>query len=392
MKPIVSIIIVHYHAKRELFNCLLSIKVSHPKVPYEVIVVDNDEQQIANLQLKQKFPWVRYLRSPGNIGFGAGNNLGAKVARGEYLLFLNPDTIVLKKSVDVLVNRLKMNEKLGIIAPQLLDEAGTIYPLQGTERLTPTSGLVAHAIVNRIFPNNPISRQFWIADWDRRSAREVEAVEGSAFMLRQQLFADLEGFDQRFFLYFEETDLCLRVRKKGLRILVEPKAKIIHLSERSTENKKQALEHFRKSRAYFFTKHYGSLKGGLTRSLFWIMDSWKLLVFILLTVLLSFQMNRQKIRVPEVSTFERMMIVKRIIKDSQGQPFATRFQKKGKFIDELGEYRDLFLKENAPLVDEAELEYLIIEGDQPLDKQNKRIFYFQGATVVRDEPKPRQQE
>lgn len=291
MKPDVSIIIVHYRVRAELFNCLSSIAASTPKISYEVIVVDNDERQAIEKALKKRFPWVRYVRSPGNIGFGAASNLGEKVARGQYLFFLNPDTLVTDQSIDILVNRLKKDPKIGIAAPQMLDEVKRIYPLQGTGRLTPITALVAHSLVNRILPTNPVSRKFWILDWNRESAREVETIEGSAFLMRKLTFDNLGGFDEKFFLYFEETDLCARVRIQGLRILVEPKAKIIHLFERSTKDRNLALNIFRRSRSYYFRKHFGLLKGGLIQALFWVMDRWKPLAFILVTILVSYLMT-----------------------------------------------------------------------------------------------------
>src|SRR3989344_3100604 len=95
-----SIIIVHYKVKDELFNCIKSILNSKPKTKYEIIVVDNDEENIIEKDLKDRYPKVRYIKTPKNIGFGAGCNLGAKFAKGNYLFFLNPDTRVLPESLD----------------------------------------------------------------------------------------------------------------------------------------------------------------------------------------------------------------------------------------------------------------------------------------------------
>src|SRR3989344_503775 len=91
MKPKISIIIVNYHVKRELFDCIASIFTSGAKVPFEIIVVDNEEVRVIEKDLKKQFPRIKYIKSPGNIGFGGGNNLGVSIAKGEYLFFLNPD-------------------------------------------------------------------------------------------------------------------------------------------------------------------------------------------------------------------------------------------------------------------------------------------------------------
>src|SRR3989344_286809 len=96
----ISIIIVNYKVEEEVINCITSILNSKPKVNFEIIVVDNDEKNIIEKDLKDRYPKVRYIETPKNIGFGAGCNLGAKFAKGNYLFFLNPDTRVLPESLD----------------------------------------------------------------------------------------------------------------------------------------------------------------------------------------------------------------------------------------------------------------------------------------------------
>lgn len=286
MKPKLSIISVHYRAKEELFSCLESIYESQPEVAYEVIVVDNDERQTIKKKLKQKYPWVKYVRSPGNIGFGRGNNLGAKETSGKYLFFLNPDTLVKRGAIDILMRG--MEEKSpGIIAPQLLNKDGKIYPFQCTGKLTPMTALIALSVLNKLFPNNPVCSKFWLSDWDKNSTREVEFVHGSAFMISKKDFKALGGFDENFFLYFEDTDLCLRARKIGLNILFYPKAKVIHLGERSRQHRKKALGIFKKSRRYFLVKHYGFLSGYTTQAALLLMEEWKAVSVVLAIILLS---------------------------------------------------------------------------------------------------------
>lgn len=252
-----SIVIVHYQAKRELFGCLKSIKKSQPDFPSEIIVVDNDEEKTIEMELQEKFPEVKYMKSPRNIGFGAGNNLGAKSATGEFLFFLNPDTQIFKDTPKILINFLIENEKVGIAAPLLLDENKKPYPLQGTRELTPLTALFALSFLNELFPQNPISKNYWLLDWGKMHAREVAVVPGTAFLIRRQLFEKIGGFDESFFLFFEETDLCRRVKKLGWQIFINPQAKVIHLWGRSTPKTKKTKNIFRQSRFYYFRKHWG---------------------------------------------------------------------------------------------------------------------------------------
>lgn len=255
----ISIIIVHYKVKEELFACLQSVQESSSSHASEVIVVDNDETKTIETALKGKFPSVKYVKSPGNIGFGAGNNLGAKYARGDYLFFLNPDTKVFPGTIDKLIEFMEKNKKAGIAAPLLLNRQGRPYPLQGAGELTPLVGMVVLSFLNKLFPKNPISQKYWLFDWDKRGIKEVAVVPGTALIISKSLFKKVGGFDERFFLYFEESDLCRRVRNLGYKIYMDPTAPVIHLWGRSTKGISEMNKIFNQSRFLYFRKHFGLL-------------------------------------------------------------------------------------------------------------------------------------
>jgi len=253
----VSLIIVYYHAKEPLFACLDSLKAKI-KFPHEVIVVDNDEKKTIDKEIKKSYPWVTYLKSPGNAGFGAGNNLGAHHAKGEYLFFLNPDTIVSQDILIPLVEFLQKNKKAAIVAPLLLDPQKKTYPLQGTSLLTPLRAIFSLSFINKFFPNNSISKKYLLKGWDKTKTKEVDVIPGTAFMIRKKIFAEVNGFDEHFFLYFEENDLCKRVKERGHKIFITPGAKLIHLwGKGGTQETKNINAIFAASRWYYFKKHYG---------------------------------------------------------------------------------------------------------------------------------------
>lgn len=260
-----SIIIVHYKAKKELFDCLSSIRKSKPSFSYEIIVVDNDEDETVKPELAKKFIEARYIKSLGNIGFGAGNNLGASKAHGEFLFFLNPDTIVKHGAIDTLVEFLQKNPGVGIVAPLLINKDGTPCHIQVTTELTPVEGMVAHSFINKYFPENAISRRYFLHSWDKKGTKEVGVIQGAAFVIRRKIFEELHGFDERFFLYFEETDLCRRMRKLGYKIYMYPKAKVIHLEGRSVRDNAQNKKIFAQSRFQYFEKHFGILPAMLVQ-------------------------------------------------------------------------------------------------------------------------------
>lgn len=254
-----SIIIVHYKVKEELFECIKSIQKAKSKIPYEIIIVDNDEKEIIEHDLKKIFPEVKYIQALENIGFGAGNNLAAKVAKGKYLFFLNPDTTVFSGAIDNLVSFLEKQKEAGIVAPLLVNAKEQPYP-QGSKKLGVSQGIVCLSFINKLFSNNPISKDYFLRNWDKKTLGEVDVVPGSAFLIRRSIFEKIGGFDENFFLYFEEFDLCNRVKDLGYKIFILPEAKVKHLWEVSTKRADFDIKKiFQKSRFYYFKKYYGFL-------------------------------------------------------------------------------------------------------------------------------------
>ncbi len=253
----VSIIIVHYHVEKELFKCLDSIRESNPKLSYEIIVVDNDEKKNIAESLRKKFPKVIYIPNK-NKGFGQGNNVGAKIAKGKYLFFLNPDTQVFPGTIDNLTFFLKKHIDVAIAAPLLLGLDGNPYQ-QGSLELTPVRAVLALSFLNKLFPNNAISRKYYLFDWDRKSTKEVNVAPGTAFIIKKDVFKQVDGFDNNLFLYFEEFDLCKRVKALGYKIFIYPKSRIFHAWGFSTKQRVDIKNIFAESRFYYFKKHFGLL-------------------------------------------------------------------------------------------------------------------------------------
>lgn len=260
----VSIIIVNYHVKKELLACIASIYTSKPQATFEVIVVDNDERKTIEKDLKKQFPKVVYIANE-NKGFGQGNNIGANQAKGEYFFFLNPDTIVHPEAIDHLVGFLQKKKDVGIVAPLLLGKDGKPYQ-QGTQKLTPLRAFFSLSFIHKMFPKNKVARDYLLLDWDRKSVKEVDVAPGTAFMIRKDLFEKIH-FDEHFFLFFEEFDLCKRIRQAGYNIFITPQAKVAHVWGVSTQQRDDIAAIFQKSRFYYFKKHFGFLKALLTEAI-----------------------------------------------------------------------------------------------------------------------------
>ena len=197
-------------------------------------MVDNDEEKSIQKELHMKFPKVFYIPNK-NKGFGQGNNVGAKKAKGDYLFFLNPDTKLLNNTIDILAGFLNKNKEVGIAAPSLFDRKNKPFQLQGSLELNPLRAVFALSFLVKLFPQNKFYQEYYLQNWDKKSLKEVDVAPGTAFMIKKDIYEKIGGFDENFFLYFEEFDLCRRIKKIGLKIFINPDAKVYHSWGASTE-------------------------------------------------------------------------------------------------------------------------------------------------------------
>ncbi|MDJ0797348.1 MAG: glycosyltransferase family 2 protein [Calothrix sp. MO_167.B12] len=246
-----SIILVNYNGADVLPDCLNSIDKFIPEDNCEIIVVDNASQDGSVEFITDKFPHVKLIELSENRGFGAGNNAGARIASGEFLLLLNTDTILTENILPHLIELMQNNPQIGIIGPKLLNADGSFQisfahaiSIQGeyqTQRL--------HQAVN-----NP--SQLQVIEQQYQHLQGVDVVVGAAFLIRSSLFHELGGFDEKFFMYFEESDLCQRVLNQGYKVIYTPEVSLIHLKGYSTQQaaSPMAIE-YRRSQMYYYHKH-----------------------------------------------------------------------------------------------------------------------------------------
>ena len=234
----VSIIIVFFSGKEKLLECLGSIKNHKSNYSLEVIVVNNGVEKIES-DIKHTIPNIHYIKSPKNGGYGYGNNLGAEKAKGKYLFILNPDTKLISHAIDILGVYLDKHPSTAIVSPILVDWKQFPYELQGTETLTPPRGAVAHSFLNKLFPNNFISRKFYLKNISRNVVHEVGR------------------FDENIFMFYEEADLGKRVQNAGYTVAMHPKAHVIHFWTNKEKGDAKMAAIAAKSRFYYFKKHYG---------------------------------------------------------------------------------------------------------------------------------------
>lgn len=226
----VSIIIVNYNTKDILAECLRSIVENVRHVRYETIVVDNASTDGSAEMVAREFPQVNLIACTENHGFAKGNNIGLETAKGAFVFYLNPDAMLLNDAVDRLHRFLVENPGAGMVGPRLfLDEARKHHPSIRTYT-TPSN------IVFRYLPGYKLLHQLY-EGWAVRktSVQCVDWLVGAALMAPRQLLQELKGFDEAFFVYSEEEDLCRRVNRAGKLVVYYPDAEVIHIGGASSK-------------------------------------------------------------------------------------------------------------------------------------------------------------
>jgi GT2 family glycosyltransferase len=235
-KDKVSIIIVNWNTKQLLLDCIKSIYDYTKNIDYEIIVVDNASSDGSADAVLNAFPEVKLISLDKNVGFAAGCNRGFEESYGNFIFYLNPDTLVNSKAVYELVSFLKLNSEIGIVGPGMIDKDGNSQ-ISSFGIFPSAKEAFLHAIrIWRIAPKSRLAKKFLAVPENASGWVYTGHLLGAALMTRRDLISDLNGFDESFFLFLEETDLCFRTLKAGWKIVYNTNIKIIHLGEQSMMN------------------------------------------------------------------------------------------------------------------------------------------------------------
>ncbi|MEW5883353.1 MAG: glycosyltransferase family 2 protein [Armatimonadota bacterium] len=265
-----SVTICSWNTRDYLDRCIASVLAQADGIALEVIVIDNASEDGSAEMVEQKYPSVRLLRNDQNRGFGAGHNQGFAVASGEFLMPLNSDAIVHPSCLERLVSFLRQHEDVGIAAPKLLNPDGSLQ-YSGRRFPTPAAALFRNTPLGKLFPNNRFAREYLMQDWDHLEPRDVDWVSGAALCLRADVYHEVGGFDERFFMYLEDVDLCRRVHDAGHRVVYVPDAVITHVIGASTDRvANRMIRQFHKSMLLYYAKHHLRNAPLLLQPLYWL--------------------------------------------------------------------------------------------------------------------------
>lgn len=272
--PILSIIYVHYNTPELLEKSIDSVK-KYTTVNFEIIVIDNNsKKQISKNIHKQKN--IKIVNNSKNIGFGKAVNQAASIARGKYLLLLNPDTIVKKSSISKLVLSLSKSNNIGAVSPRLVNEKEeTLHSISNFP--TATSALVSFTLLNKIPLLNKIGNRYWLKNFDYNSSQSVESLPGACILIKKTAFKKIQGFDENIFMYFEETDLSKRLRNTGYTLRYVHDAEVFHSGSKSIASKNKIQQMFEQSRKYILKKYHGKYKGSLVEATIRLLQPFPLL-------------------------------------------------------------------------------------------------------------------
>lgn len=254
----ISIIIVNYNVKEYLEQALVSIKKSLANFSYEIFVVDNASVDGSVAHIRRRFPEVKLIPLTENVGFGRANNMAIKEARGEYVVLINPDTVVEEATFSELVRFFEDYQNAGAVTCKIIDANGS-FSIDCRHSI-PTPMIAFWKVIgfSRLFPRSKIFAKYNLTYMDENTVSEVPAISGSFMMIKKEVLDRVGGFDERFFMYCEDIDLCHRINEEGFKIYYVPSTQIVHYKGEST--KKDNLDYiktFHQSLYQFFQKYYG---------------------------------------------------------------------------------------------------------------------------------------
>jgi GT2 family glycosyltransferase len=234
MSAEVAVLIVSYNTRERTLACVRSVLAHPPAAATEIVVVDNDSADGSADALELEFPTVRVVRSGGNLGFATAVNLGARLSSADYLLLLNPDTIVLPGALAALLGFARSHPEHGLYGGRTFREDGELDPSSCWGAPTLWS-LTCFALgLSTAFAGSPVFDPESLGRWQRDTVRQVPVVTGCLLLVSRVDFERIGGMDERFFLYGEDAEFSLRATRAGMRPVIVPEAAIVHAVGAST--------------------------------------------------------------------------------------------------------------------------------------------------------------
>lgn len=321
-----SVVIVNFNNDRVLRGCLPSLPAALEGLEAEVILSDNGSTDGSLEWVRSHFPEIRILENGANLGFAEANNRAFPIARGEYVLLLNPDTVVQNDAFRPMIALLERRPRAGAVGCKLLNADGT---RQISTRAFPTIRTYCYDLLGLSY-RRPESRRFGhfsMTYWEGDDEREVDWVSGAALMIRREVLEKTGGIDPYFFLTYDEVDWCHRIRDAGYEVWYTPEGLVTHLdrqSEPQSNPKPEARIKYltveRNSRVRYFVKHHGALYATLVEA-----------VLVALNAALWLKAKTLGTRQPATATLEQRLLLELYWRTALRVPKAAYYALLGRF-------------------------------------------------------------
>ena len=248
----ISIIIINYNSKIFLFDCINSIINSNIPTEYEILLINNSiNENIENFSSKT----VKVFNVNCNLGFSKAVNYGVSKSSGNMLMFLNPDTILEPDAIENMYNYVNENEMIGVVGGRILN-ADKTFQLSSRRKFPNIFNLlVLLTRINRVFPKSKIFGSYNYGNLSEDIFSEVDSVSGACMFIKKNIFNFVGGFDENYFMYFEDTDLCLQLKKNNYKVIYNPLAKLTHIKGGSSFSGILRKYYFFDSMNIFFNKN-----------------------------------------------------------------------------------------------------------------------------------------
>jgi GT2 family glycosyltransferase len=257
MSKQLDIILISYNTAELTIRAIQSVYKQTQTTDFDIIVVDNASSDGSAKRLRTEFPAIKLIESDCNLGFAGGVNLASKYADSPYILLLNPDTVVLDQAIDKLIQFAEANPENGIWGGLTLNNDHSINTHNAWAHASFSSLFFSAMGLSKIFKNSCFFNHANYGCWKRNSIKAVDIIQGSFFLTSQQLWQQLDGLDETFFMYGEEADYCYRAKQVGYQPLITPNAQIIHHGGASENQFSGKMIRLLKGKATFFNKHAG---------------------------------------------------------------------------------------------------------------------------------------
>jgi hypothetical protein len=253
---IFSVIIVTYNVKNYLNPALRSVETALLEIPHEIYVVDNASTDGSAPMVLEQFPSVKLIELPENIGFARANNIALKQAQGKYISLLNPDTLVQQSTFPILLEAFEKYPEAGMVGCKILNEDGSLQLSCRRSIPTPWVAFTRLSGLSKLFSKSQLFARYHLTYLNPDETAEVEAISGSFMTIRREILDTAGYLDERFFMYGEDLDWCLRIRQAGWKILYYPKTNIIHYKGKSIiPYQWRHIKHFYEAMILFAEKH-----------------------------------------------------------------------------------------------------------------------------------------